>query len=62
MNYINIPGSENEYFVLFHGTDGNEYSLLSVVGDINPNTSVISFLGDTLTDDFCSSRRGQSFA
>ncbi|QQP70116.1 phospholipase [Carnobacterium sp. CS13] len=46
MNYINIPGSTNEFFVLFHGTGGNEYSLLSVIGDINPNASVISFLGD----------------
>lgn len=46
MDYINIPGSINEFFVLFHGTGGNEYSLLSVVGDINPNASVISFLGD----------------
>lgn len=46
MNYINIPGSANEFFVLFHGTGGNEYSLLSIVGDIDPAASVISFLGN----------------
>lgn len=46
MQYINIPGSTNEYFVLFHGTGGNEYSLLTVTGDIDPHASIISFLGD----------------
>ncbi|MER2174570.1 MAG: phospholipase [Carnobacterium sp.] len=46
MDYINIPGSTNEFYVLFHGTGGNEYSLLSVIGDIDPNASIISFLGD----------------
>lgn len=46
MNYINIPGSANECFVLFHGTGGNEYTLLSVAGDIDPAASLISFLGD----------------
>lgn len=46
MEYITIPASSNEFFVLFHGTGGNEYSLLPIIGDINPNASVISFLGD----------------
>lgn len=46
MEYINIPASANEFFVLFHGTGGNEYSLLTVTGDIDPNASVISFLGE----------------
>lgn len=46
MDYINIPGSANKFFVLFHGTGGNEYSLLSIVGDIDPTASVISFLGN----------------
>lgn len=46
MDYINIPGSANEFYVLLHGTGGNEYSLLSVIGDIDPNASIISFLGD----------------
>ena len=46
MEYITIPAPSNEFFVLFHGTGGNEYSLLPIIGDINPNASVISFLGD----------------
>lgn len=46
MQYSNIPATTNEYFVLFHGTGGNEYSLLTVTGDINPHASVISFLGE----------------
>lgn len=46
MQYITIPSSTNEYFVLFHGTGGNEYSLLTVTGDIDPHASVVSFLGD----------------
>lgn len=46
MEYINIPSSTNEYFVLFHGTGGNEYSLLTVTGDIDPHASIISFLGN----------------
>ena len=46
MKYINIPASANEFFVLFHGTGGNEYSLLAVTGDIDPTASVISFIGE----------------
>lgn len=46
MQYSNISAMTKEYFVLFHGTGGNEYSLLTVTGDINPHASVISFLGD----------------
>lgn len=49
MKYITIPASTNEYFVLFHGTGGNEYSLLTVTGDIDPHASVVSFLGDVGT-------------
>lgn len=51
MKYINIPASANEFFVLFHGTGGNEYSLLAVTGDIDPNASVISFIGDEGTGE-----------
>lgn len=46
MDYSNIPASANEFFVLFHGTGGNEYSLLAITGDVDPYASVISFLGD----------------
>ncbi|MGP6145527.1 alpha/beta hydrolase [Jeotgalibaca sp. A122] len=46
MNYITIPGNPKEYFVLFHGTGGNEFSRLEQAGDIDPHMSVISFLGD----------------
>lgn len=46
MNYFSIDGPLNEWIVLFHGTGGNEYSLLQIAGDIEPNASVISFIGD----------------
>lgn len=46
MHYITIPGNTNEPFILFHGTGGNEYSLLSITGDLNPKAPVISFLGN----------------
>ncbi|MBM6614836.1 phospholipase [Desemzia sp. RIT804] len=51
MKYISIPASAKEFFVLFHGTGGNEYSLLAVTGDIDPNASVISFVGDEGTGE-----------
>lgn len=46
MNYFSIDGPLNEWIVLFHGTGGNEYSLLQIAGDIEPNASVLTFLGD----------------
>ncbi|HJB22659.1 MAG TPA: phospholipase [Candidatus Jeotgalibaca pullicola] len=46
MEYLTIPGNLNEYFVLFHGTGGNEYNRLEQAGDIDPYASIISFLGD----------------
>ena len=46
MNHITIPGNPNEYFVLFHGTGGNEYSRLEQAGDIDPHMSVLSFQGN----------------
>lgn len=46
MHYLTIPGNPKEYFVLFHGTGGNEYNRLEQAGDIDPYASVISFLGD----------------
>ena len=49
MEYLTIPGNLNEYFVLFHGTGGNEYNRLEQAGDIDPYASIISFLGDEST-------------
>lgn len=46
MNYFSIDGTTNEWFVLFHGTGGNEYSLLQIAGDIQPTASILSFIGD----------------
>lgn len=46
MEYLTIPADPNKYFVLFHGTGGNEYNRLEQAGDIDPYASVISFLGD----------------
>lgn len=46
MNHFTIEGPLNEWIVLFHGTGGNEYSLLQIAGDIEPNAHVLSFLGD----------------
>lgn len=45
MDYFSIDGSADERFVLFHGTGGNEYSLLQIAGDVNPNAHILSFTG-----------------
>ncbi len=46
MNHFTIEGPLNEWIVLFHGTGGNEYSLLQIAGDIEPSAHALSFLGD----------------
>lgn len=46
MKYITMNANQKKFFVLFHGTGGNEYSLLSVTGDLDPEASIISFLGE----------------
>lgn len=46
MEYFSIEGPLNEWIVLFHGTGGNEYSLLQLAGDINPNASLQAFIGE----------------
>lgn len=46
MNHFSIEGPLSEWIVLFHGTGGNEYSLLQIAGDVNPNASILSFIGD----------------
>lgn len=46
MNYFSIDGALNEWMVLFHGTGGNEFSLLQIAGDIEPNANVLSFIGE----------------
>ena len=46
MEYMYIKGTD-EMFVLFHGTGGNENSLLFLTGELDPYASVFSFSGDT---------------
>lgn len=46
MEYMYIKETD-EMFVLFHGTGGNENSLLFLTGELNPYASVLSFSGDT---------------
>lgn len=46
MEHFNIDGSTNACFALFHGTGGNEYSLLQIAGDIDANARIVSFIGD----------------
>ncbi|MBE9387816.1 alpha/beta hydrolase [Vagococcus salmoninarum] len=43
--FVSEKNSEN-LFVLFHGTGGNEFSLLFLTGELDPRASIISFLGD----------------
>lgn len=45
MNYFMSEKNHDELFVLFHGTGGNEYSLLFLTGELNPHASIISFIG-----------------
>ncbi|RRD38463.1 hypothetical protein EII29_10175 [Leptotrichia sp. OH3620_COT-345] len=45
MEYMFIKGTER-LFVLFHGTGGNENSLLFLTGELDPYASVLSFLGN----------------
>lgn len=45
MDYFSIDGTLNEWIVLFHGTGGNEFSLLQIAGDIEPNAKILSFIG-----------------
>lgn len=46
MEYFNIEGRTDKYFVLFHGHGGNEYSLLWVIGEIDPSASIITTLAE----------------
>lgn len=45
MEQFNIAGNSNTSFILFHGTGGNEYSLLQVVGDIDPAAPIRAYIG-----------------
>lgn len=45
MNYLNIKGTD-EVFVLFHGTGGNDTSLLGISGELDSHATVISFEGN----------------
>lgn len=51
MQYFFSENSSEELFVLFHGTGGNEFSLLFLTGELNPQASVISFLGNHMTGE-----------
>ena len=46
MDYFSIDGPLNEWIVLFHGTGGNEFSLLQIAGDIEPNANILSLIGN----------------
>lgn len=45
MEQFNIDAKSNTSFVVFHGTGGNEYSLLQVVGDIAPAANIRAYIG-----------------
>lgn len=45
MEILKITGND-ELFVLFHGTGGNEYSLLFLTGELNAQASIHSYLGN----------------
>lgn len=49
MQHFTIYSNSKKFFVTFHGTGGNEHSLLRVTGEVDPTASVISFLGETGT-------------
>jgi phospholipase/carboxylesterase len=46
MEQFNIAGKSDTSFIVFHGTGGNEYSLLQVVGDIDPAANIRAYIGD----------------
>lgn len=46
MEQFNIASNSNTSFAVFHGTGGNEYSLLQVVGDIDPTAAIRAYIGD----------------
>lgn len=46
MEQFNIAAKSNTSFVVFHGTGGNEYSLLQVVGDIDPTANIRAYIGE----------------
>lgn len=48
MEHIFIKGTDN-LLILFHGTGGNENSLLFLTGELDAHASVLSFSGNTGT-------------
>lgn len=49
MKQFNINTGSNETFVVFHGTGGNEYSMLQFVGDLNKEANYRAYIGDVGT-------------
>lgn len=49
MKHFISKTSSDEAFVLFHGTGGNEFSLLFLTGELNPHANIISFIGSVAT-------------
>lgn len=49
MKQFNINTGSNETYVVFHGTGGNEYSLLQFVGDINKEANYRAYIGEVGT-------------
>lgn len=46
MNQFNINTGSNDTFVVFHGTGGNEYSMLQFVGDMNKDANIRAYIGE----------------
>ncbi|MBP1040295.1 hypothetical protein I6N95_04635 [Vagococcus sp. BWB3-3] len=51
MQHFISEKSSEDLFVLLHGTGGNEFSLLFLTGELDPQASVISFVGDYQTGE-----------
>lgn len=46
MKQFNITTESNETFVVFHGTGGNEYSMLQFVGDLHRDANIRAYIGE----------------
>lgn len=46
MNYFYQKNNNDTLIVLFHGTGGNEYQLLQLMGDVYHNADILSFEGN----------------
>lgn len=51
LKYFETTGTSPQTFVLFHGTGGNEFSLLALTGELDAQASIVSFLGNNDTGE-----------